>query len=292
MAVYKRNYQPYDGPVTDPRWRFTVLPRFAFMEAFDSKLFTVFFTLSFVPTLVATVFIYFFHHVESLLAFNANALRDLVPIDNKFFMTVLEFQTVLTFFITAYIGPTLVSPDLTNNALPLYLSRPFTRKEYVVGKLSVIVTLTSLITWVPSLWLFFFQSSMAGAAWMWDNLRVALAIILVSWTWILTTALVALALSAWVKWRPIAGGAMFGIFFAGAGFGEVVNDMLFRRPDPLWGSLLDLQLMMRIISHWLFDVQFYNPVPVWSAWAGLLAICGFALLLLGRKIRACEVVRG
>lgn len=292
MAVYKRNYQPYDGPITDARWRFTILPRYAFMETFDSKPFTMFFTLCSAPTLVAAVFIYLHHNMTALLAFNLDAVKDLIPIDNRFFMTVLEFQTMLTFFITAYIGPTLVSPDLTNNALPLYLSRPFTRTEYVIGKLSVIATLTSLITWIPSLFLFFFQSSMAGAGWMWDHMRIAVSIVLVSWTWILTVSLLALAISAWVKWRPIAGGAMFGIFFAGAGFGEVVNNMLFRYPDTRWGSLLDLPTMMRVISHWLFEVRFINPVPVWSAWAGLAAICGFALVLLARKIKACEVVRG
>jgi hypothetical protein len=28
MAVYKRHYKRYDGPITDERWRFTVLPLF------------------------------------------------------------------------------------------------------------------------------------------------------------------------------------------------------------------------------------------------------------------------
>jgi hypothetical protein len=47
------------------------------------------------------------------------------------------------------IGPQQVSRDLTNNALPLYLCRPFNRTEYVVGKMSIVIILLSTITWVP-----------------------------------------------------------------------------------------------------------------------------------------------
>ena len=41
----------------------------------------------------------------------------------------------------AFIGPGQVSPDLANNALPLYLARPFSRVEYVLGKMSVLLVL-------------------------------------------------------------------------------------------------------------------------------------------------------
>lgn len=292
MAVYKRNYQPYDGPITDARWRFTILPRYAFQQTFDSKAFTGFFSLCFMPALVGMVIIYLHHNVTALLAFNLDAVKDLIPIDNRFFMTILDVQTTLTFFIAAFVGPGLISPDLTNNALPLYLSRPLTRKEYVLGKLCVIVTLTSLITWIPGLLLFFLQTSLAGAGWAWEHMRIAAAIVLASWMWILVISLMALALSAWVKWRPIAGAAMFGVFFAAAAFGETTNDILFRHSPDKWGTLLQLPALMNTISHWLFEVRFVNPIPVWSAWLAMFGICGLSLLLLARKIRACEVVRG
>ena len=51
-----------------------------------------------------------------------------------------------------------MSPDLRNNGLPLYLSRPFSRTEYVLGKMSVLLILLSAITWVPGLLLFLFQA--------------------------------------------------------------------------------------------------------------------------------------
>ena len=58
MAVYKRNYQRYDGPLTETPWRFTILLRYAVKEVFDSKLFTAFFSICFGPTLGAFLIIY------------------------------------------------------------------------------------------------------------------------------------------------------------------------------------------------------------------------------------------
>ena len=56
------------------------------------------------------------------------------------------------------------------------------------------------------------QGSLAGDGWFGTNLRIALAMFIGSWVWILTVALMALALSAWVRWRPVAGGLLFFVF--------------------------------------------------------------------------------
>ena len=85
---------------------------------------------------------------------------------------------------------------MTNNALPLYLCRPFTRAEYVLGKMSVLLILLSLITWVPILLVFLFQSYLAGWSWFAQNLRIAGAIFVGSWVWILLLALLSLAISS------------------------------------------------------------------------------------------------
>ena len=34
MAVYERTYRPYPGELTQQRWRFLVLPRYAFQDVF------------------------------------------------------------------------------------------------------------------------------------------------------------------------------------------------------------------------------------------------------------------
>jgi len=287
MAVYKRNYRPYDGPMTDEQWRFLILPRYAFTTVFESRIFTAFFGLSFMPTLVGLVIIYLHHNLSALTALEVNPARDLLPIDATFFQYLLWIQTTATFFMTAFIGPGLVSPDLTNNALPLYLSRPFSRTEYVLGKLVVLVTLNSVVTWIPGLILILFQTGLAGASWFWENMRIPLAILGVSWIWILTISLLSLAISAFVKWKPIAGFMHFGIFFVMAGFGQFTNEIL----EVNWGTLLQLPIMLEYVSDWLFHAKPPVTLSISAAWVSLIGFCIVSLTLLARKIRACEVVR-
>ena len=83
---------------------------------------------------------------------------------------------VVAYLAALVVGPALVSADLRNNGLPLYLARPFGRWEYVLGKSAVMLILLSTITWMPGLFLFAFQSYMEGWDWFSSNLGVAVGI--------------------------------------------------------------------------------------------------------------------
>ena len=153
MAVLERSYKRFQGTLS-PEWsRFLIIPRHAFRDVFRSKLFTAFFALSFIWPLVCAILIYLHHNVEALGIMKIN-LRNLLPIDAAFFQTYVIVQGTIGFFLAMLVGPQQVSRDLTNNALPLYLCRPFTRTEYVVGKMSILIILISAVTWVPGLILF------------------------------------------------------------------------------------------------------------------------------------------
>src|SRR5215471_3244726 len=300
MAVYKRNYKRFDGPLTDQFWRFSILPRHSFQTVFESKLMTAFFTLCFLPHLIALIIIYLKYNLGALGALDIGFLRFL-NIDGSFFLNVFSAQTYLSFLLVTFVGPGLVAPDLANNALPLYLSRPFSKTEYIFGKLSVLLILTSLITWVPGLLLVAVQTNQAGLSWAWDNLRITAGIIAGSWTWIVTISLVALALSAWVKMRPAAMFSLFGIFFIAGSFGLVANTIL--DLNPAVGVVIDLRATMRTLWSWLLTGQnsygltfergrlVDSHVPAWVSPVVLLFFCAVSLFLLVKKIRASEVVR-
>src|SRR5206468_7313881 len=157
----------------------------------------------------------------------------LAPINGFFFQFFVWFQTVLAFLLTVLIGPPLISRDLANNALPLYLCRPLSRGEYVIGKMSVLVIMISAMTWVPGELLFIFQSYLEGAGWAARNLWIAGAIFIFSWAWITLLALLSVTISAWVKWRLAASAALFGLFIISNAIGFMVNGVLQTR----WGSL-------------------------------------------------------
>ena len=208
-------------------------------------------------------------------------------VDGEFFATYLGIQAALSFVLTAFVGPGLISGDLANRALPLYLSRPFTRAEYVIGKMSVLLMLLSLITWVPGLILFGAQGVMGGREWLSHNVWVAWAVFAGSWIWILVISLLALALSAWVKWRIAAGALLLAVFFVAAGFGEAINAVL----EVHWGRLINLMYLFATVWNRLFRTRETFEISEASAWLMLGLICAACLALLNRKLRAFEVVK-
>jgi ABC-2 type transport system permease protein len=211
----------------------------------------------------------------------------LLKVDGQFFIVFLAVQSSLAFILTAFVGPGLVSPDLANGALTLYLCRPISRVEYVLGKLSVLAITLSWITWVPGLLLFFVQASLSGWDWMISNLWIGTGIFLGAWLWILSISLLALALSAWVKWRIAAGGLLLGIMFMGAGFAAAINNVL----QTQQGHLLNVSRLINIIWQDLLHDSGERPLPVGEAWFGVLAFAAICFYLLMKKIRANEVVR-
>ncbi|HSU60973.1 MAG TPA: hypothetical protein VLI55_16810 [Bryobacteraceae bacterium] len=286
MAVYKRSYRGYAGTLT-PAWsRFLVLYRFARRTQSRSKVQTVFFVLCFFFPLLCLLGIYANSHL-SAFAFLGRRAGPFLEIDGSFFLVYLSVQSALSFILTAFIGPGLVSPDLANGALTLYLCRPLSRTEYVLGKLSVLVITLSWITWVPGLVLFFVQGSLSGWQWMSDNLWLANAILWGSFVWILLLAMLSLALSAWVKWRIAAGALLLATFFVGAGFAQAVNAVLRTQQ----GYLLDISRLVSIIWQNLLRQQSHQPLPVPEAWIAVLILYALCLFLLMRKVKAAEVIR-
>jgi ABC-2 type transport system permease protein len=285
MAVYKRTYRGYSGALT-PTWsRFLVLYRASRRTVFRSRFQTVFFVLCFFFPLLSLLGIYTNAHL-SVLSFLSKSSGPFLNVNNTFFFTFMSVQSALAFIFTAFVGPGLVSPDLANGALTLYLCRPLSRAEYVLGKMSVLVITLSWITWVPGLLLFLAQAGLSGWSWFTGNLWIAGGILASSAIWILVLSLFSLALSAWVKWRIVAGALFLAVFFVGAGFAQAVNAVL----ETTQGYVLDIGNLILTIQRNLFR-EVPAAIPVAEAWIALLIFSVLALLLLLRRIRPNEVVR-
>jgi len=284
MAVYRRSYTAYSGPMT-PLWsRFLVLFRYSRRNMFRSRFQTGLFVACFFYPVVCLCIIYLSHNLSFLERLGGPSR--VLAINQKFFFYCVYVQGVLAFILTAFTGPGLISPDLANGALPLYFCRPFSRAEYILGKASVLVILLSQITWIPELILFGVQASLAGPRWMWDNLWIAGSLVISSLLWILILSLLAMALSAWVKWRIVAGALLLAVMFFGAGFAQAVNHVL----QTQSGHFFNLPYLMARVWNALFRVDVENAIPVGEASVGLITYCLICLFLLMRKVRAYEVV--
>jgi len=293
MAVYKRRYKVYEGALT-PAWsRFAVLTRYSLSSLFSSRLFTGYFFLCSIPLLVGIAYIYGANSaiVQSMLGIRVNGSWG---INSSWFATMLQVQTALGFILIAWAAPGMVTQDFANQALQLYFSRPLSRTEYIVGKIAVLALLLSCITWIPGLLLFGLQAGLSGNGWGWDNLFIAGAIFVSSWLWIAVISLLALALSVFVRWRIAATGLVIGVMFVLPGFGEAIDFTL----QTYWGKLLNVSYTIRLVWANLFRIHprsigvFRTDVPVWSAWAAILTTCVISVLLLNRRLKAREVVRG
>lgn len=301
MAVYEHLYGAYQGESHSAWSRFLVIPRYALRDVFKSKLLTTIFILCFIYPLVAAILVYLHHNANALALLQIN-VRELLPIDASFFLTFAQVQGAFAFILTVIVAPPLISRDLANNALPLYLCRPLLRAEYVLGKMAVVMFLLSLVTWIPGLLIFFFQASLSGFAWLWMNLWMIWAIFFGCMVWIILLSLLALAVSSLLKWRVVASGALLGLFFVPSAFGEIVNNFLLTHAghlislwatiNSIWRSLFGLFVRETgtIRDRQFGEIALLEP-PLWASWLVIALICAVCVWLLSRKVRAYEVIK-
>jgi len=286
MAVYKRGYRRYAGPLTGRWTRFLVLPRYAWRNIYQQRLVLLLTTVAFVWPLLCAAFVYLTNHVELLQGLDQEFL-DFIRVDGRFFSIFMYVQGGFAVFLAALAGPGLVAPDLANNALPLYFSRPLTRWSYALARLTVIVGMLSVVTWIPGLLLFGLQVGMAGGWWFVANWTLGVGVVVGFLLWLLVLSLVAMASSAYVKWRVVAGAVSLAVFFILTGVAQMI-DTVFR---VTWGHVLDPAWAVNRVWCTLLGV---TPPEGPGAGPSLLTLAAFVLLLvlvIERKLRPVEVVR-
>lgn len=286
MAVFERNYKRWQGTPTPRGTRFLILPRYLLRDVFKSRLLTFFYAACFLFPVGCLAYIYAIHSSQFLQIFPEFLVEQIFKIDGPFLATFVHVQSMLAFFLALFIGPGLISRDLANNGLPLYLSRPFSRTEYVVGKLTVLAVMLSTITWMAAGMVVAAQTGFEGFGWLSANFGLLLGVFAVSWIWILVLCLLALSVSAWVRWKPIAGFVMMFILLGGKFFGLLTN-FLFKTE---LGSLFDLGHLMAVLRASWIGADPPSEISPFTAVVALGFFLAFFLFLLNRKIRAYEVV--
>jgi ABC-2 type transport system permease protein len=286
MAVYERIWRRWQGRTTSLGLRWLVFSRYAMGQAFSSRAFLAFYCLCCLPTLIALVIVYALNStaIIELLRMQVGAID---PWLVSFLRWIFLAQAIPAYLLAVILGPALVAPDLADNALPLYLSRPITRRDYVLGKLAVLVILTAPVTWVGSLLVLFLQSALHGGSWWLDNIRLITGHLVGHLVWILVVGLLSLAVAALVRYKPVARGILLGqllILWACAG---MINNIF----KTSYGSLIDLRAIIQTVVVDIFVPSAAQPIPAWSGWLMLVLVGVGSVLLLGKKLVPHEVVR-
>jgi ABC-type transport system involved in multi-copper enzyme maturation permease subunit len=291
MAVYKRNYTAYTGTVTPVWTRALVLARYAFEEAWSSKITVGLFIFCLLPCILSLLVIYLADNPIARALIGGRGPQTLA-IDAAFFLKVQQTQSWLALVMASWIAPRLITFDLADNALPILLSHPISRFGYVLGKFIALFGSLSLVTWIPCLLLFVDQAYSFPQPWAMSNLQIAIGMLAGSVIWIAFLSVLGLALSSWVKWRVVATGVIFAAVFVPAGVGVIVSAVLRTK----WGLLLNVPVMMSNLWQRLLGA----PAPIndrlsvpTQAIAVMLSLAGLVCLgMLNKRIRAREVVRG
>jgi ABC-2 type transport system permease protein len=287
MAINKHNYRNYDGPLTSAWMRFVILSRFYYAPLFQSKFLVFFIAVCLFYPIGCAAYIYITHNslLTAALSFRPGLIP---PIDGSFFYNFSLVQGTMALLLTTLIGPNLVAPDLANGALCLYLSRPLSRAQYILGKMIVLLSLQSLVTWIPGLLLFIIKAEVTGFGWAKTNSWLIGGIVIGLGVWIIIISLIALMLSALVKWKIAAGALILGVFFAGAGFGNAINSILRTR----YGSVINLSDVIHTIWAYFFRHGYMDTnLTTNQAWIVLGLTGAFCLGMLFKRVRAFEVVK-
>ena len=235
MAVYERSYRRYTGALT-PTWsRFLILPRYAYeMSSRASCSWSSSRSASLMP-FVGLLLIYLHHNLSALELPGpaAEELKTFLPIDTSFFFSghVVPGRAVVPARAPRRAGPGLARPAQQRPAaLPVAAVLAHrVRAGQDVGAADP--ALGDHLDPGPAALPLPGATSKAGLARR-ATCGSRCAIFVGSWVWILFLSLLALAVSAWVKWKPVARIALIVIFFVLMGFGR--SDQR-DRSDTWWG---------------------------------------------------------
>ncbi len=279
MPIHDLSYAHWAGEWTSHPYRWWVITRQGIVQLAKKRGFMVLLFLSLIPFLVRCVMLY--------VAVVMGRIT-LVKIDARFFEAFLSQQLFATFVISIFAGAGLIANDLKANALQIYFSKAITRRDYLIGKLGVVVFFVALTTLIPGILLFLIAAAFhSNLEFLQQYAWVALPIIAYSLIIIFTNALVVLAMSALNRSARFA-----GIFFAAISFfGQILYSILatlLRTTSVSWIS----------ISHNLTqmgDVLFgsepgYQTSPWISAFALVVVMAG-SIWIVHSRVRAVEVVK-
>jgi ABC-type transport system involved in multi-copper enzyme maturation permease subunit len=190
------------------------------------------------------------------------------------------------FLITIVLGG-LIADDRRANALQLYLSKPVTRIEYILGKAAPLLILILGLTLVPALCLILLQIVFSGSvSFLANNLFLLPAITLASLVRALLSTFMILALSSLSKSRRFVAIMYAGIIFFTLAMQQVLRAITGSRA---WAAIAPSN-MMDVFTDWIFRVRTPQPVPVYVAVLVIVGLIALSAWILERRVRPVEIV--
>src|SRR5258708_18757299 len=146
MPIYEQTYRRYEARAPLRTLRFWPITREALRLILARR--------AFLGLLLVAWGQFLFRVIQVYVVTRLPEAGRVLPIDGRMFGQFLAIQTLVTLLLSIFGGAGLIANDLRTGAILVYLSRPLTRRDYVVRKLRVLLALNLSVTLVPDLLLY------------------------------------------------------------------------------------------------------------------------------------------
>jgi len=269
VPIHDQGYRRYQGqrvPVGRAWW---TMARMHLMTAFKRRWFLMMLFAGWIQFFVMALII-----VAPVLFPQLSGLTSTTPQTFRDFLTRQQF---FVFIITIVLGG-LIADDRRANALQLYLSKPLTRVEYIVGKAAPLL---------PALCLLLVQIVFSGSfSFLTNNLFVLPAITLASLARALLSTFMILALSSLSKSSRFVAVMYAGLIFLTSSMSQVLRSITGSRA---WAAISPGN-MVEVFGDWVFRVRAPQPVPIYVAVLVIVGLIAVSLWVLERRVRPVEIV--
>ena len=287
-TVRAKGYSHWQGSLVERRFPWWPITRTGILLAFRKKRFKFVFAMSFVPAAFFLVGLYISERLEDFQAFVRGSER-LINISPDYFKLYMTNDSLLFFIVLvlAFAGAGLVADDLKYNSLQLYFARPLRKKDYLLGKMSVVAFFVLIVTAVPGLVLFIFKLIFAGSfRFLLDHPWLPLSIFGYSTLLTVFFAFYVMLLSSLSKNSRYVMILIFMTYFFSSILHGILNS-IFREPAL---ALFSIPANLQQTGAFLFGQKPPHAFPAAWSFIVLAAVCAVAAFVLTRKIRSVEVI--
>jgi ABC-2 type transport system permease protein len=289
MSIKEQGYTHWDGELKPGRFPWKPITRYGIRLTFKKKFFKFTFFLALLPSLVFLVGIYISERLDDF-QFMVREQASFLNVTPEYFKAYYanDYLLFMSIIILIFAGAGLIADDLKHNSLQLYLSRPLKRKDFFIGKISVLLFFLGILTLVPGLLLFIMKLVFAGSFQFFSQYPwLPLSILGFSVFLSIFFALYALFLSSLSTNRRYVAILIFGLYpFSDILFGIFFG--IFRSP---YFALLSIKNNIQQMAAFFFKQSPpYDISWVYSA-AVLTAICILAVLVLRSRVRGVEIIK-
>lgn len=289
MTIREKGYHHWDGQFIERRRPWWPITRLGIRLTFKRKFFRFVFSSALLPAVVFLAGIYISERLDDFqhMVRRESILLDITPKYFGNYLTV-DFLLFMSVIILVFCGAGLVADDLKHNTLQLYFARPLRKRDYLLGKASVVFFFLLLLTLVPGLLLIIFKLIFSGSfRLLGENPWLPLAVLAYSLLFTLFLTAYALLLSSLSRNGRAVSLLIFGVYL----FSDMLFNILYGIFHNPYLGLLSMRTNLKLAAAPLFGLKPPLNLPWGYSYALLLMVVVLSALVLAKKVKGVNVIK-